>query len=381
MIEQFKECNMSNTTQSPEEKAFVSNSLAAAIQIGLLFLLASWCLQIIYPFIGVVTWAMVISVAIYPLHLKFAGVLGGRAKLSATLIVLIGLSVLIVPSWSLTESSLNSIQEITQNLQEGDIKVSPPNEKVATWPVIGKRVHRVWSSAATNLESTLNQFRPQLKKLGAWALKKFAATAKGVLGFAVSIIIAGVFLLSAGPAYTAFGSIGRRLAGERGAKFTDLAVATIRSVAKGVLGVAIIQTLLAAIGLIVMDIPGAGIWAVIILLLAIMQLPPLLVLGPIAIWVFSTADTVPATLFLIYAMLVSFSDAVLKPMLLGRGVEVPMLIILLGAIGGMITAGIIGLFTGAIILSLGYELFMFWLNPEKAESPVDEAEPDPVSPM
>ena len=104
-------------------------------------------------------------------------------------------------------------------------------------------------------------------------------------------------------------------------------------------------------------------------------------LGPIAIWVFSTAEPVPATLFLIYAMIVSFSDAILKPMLLGRGVNVPMLIILLGAIGGMITAGIIGLFTGAVILSLGYELFLFWLNPEKAESSVDEAEPDPVQPM
>jgi predicted PurR-regulated permease PerM len=359
---------MSDTIQSTEEQTFVRNSVAAAIQIGLLFLLASWCLKIIYPFLGVVTWAMVIAVAIYPLHLKFTGVLGGRAKLSATLIVLIGLSGLLVPAWTLTESSLHSIQKVSQNLEEGDIKVSPPNEKVATWPIVGEQVHRVWSSAAINLESTLNQFRPQVKKFGAWALKSFASTAKGVLGFAVSIIITGVFLLSAAPAYAASCAISRRLAGERGAHFTDLAVATIRSVAKGVLGVAIIQTLLAAIGMIVMDIPGAGIWAIIILLLAIMQLPPLLVLGPMAIWVFSTAEPVPATLFLIYAMLVSFSDAVLKPMLLGRGVDVPMLVILLGAIGGMIAAGIIGLFTGAIILSLGYELFMFWLNPEQDEA-------------
>jgi predicted PurR-regulated permease PerM len=363
-----KEGSMSDTIQSTEEQTFVRNSVAAAIQIGLLFLLASWCLKIIYPFLGVVTWAMVIAVAIYPLHLKFTGVLGGRAKLSAILIVLIGLSGLLVPAWTLTESSLHSIQKVSQNLEEGDIKVSPPNEKVATWPIVGEQVHRVWSSAAINLESTLNQFRPQVKKFGAWALKSFASTAKGVLGFAVSIIITGVFLLSAAPAYAASCAISRRLAGERGAHFTDLAVATIRSVAKGVLGVAIIQTLLAAIGMIVMDIPGAGIWAIIILLLAIMQLPPLLVLGPMAIWVFSTAEPVPATLFLIYAMLVSFSDAVLKPMLLGRGVDVPMLVILLGAIGGMIAAGIIGLFTGAIILSLGYELFMFWLNPEQDEA-------------
>ena len=128
------------------------------------------------------------------------------------------------------------------------------------------------------------------------------------------------------------------------------------------LGVALIQTFLAAVGLLVMGVPGAGIWASIILLLAIMQLPPLLVLGPIAVWVFSTAAPIPATIFLVYSLIVSFSDGLLKPLLLGRGVDVPMLVILLGAIGGMISAGIIGLFIGAIILALGYQLFQFWLN-------------------
>jgi predicted PurR-regulated permease PerM len=124
----------------------------------------------------------------------------------------------------------------------------------------------------------------------------------------------------------------------------------------------------------VMDIPAAGIWAAIILLLAIMQLPPLLILGPIAVWVFSVAEPVPATLFLVYALFVSFSDAILKPLLLGRGVDVPMLVILLGAIGGMIAAGIIGLFTGSVILSVGYKLFIFWLNPEQSEAELEEAE-------
>jgi len=198
----------------------------------------------------------------------------------------------------------------------------------------------------------------------------------GILGFAVSIIIAGVFMVSAETSYQAFRVVGHRLGGEQGTDFVDLSVATVRSVAKGVLGVAFIQTLLAAIGLIVMDIPAAGIWASIILLLAIMQLPPLLVLAPIAIWVFSTAEPVPATTFLVYALFVGFSDAILKPMLLGRGVKVPMLVILLGAIGGMISSGIIGLFFGAVILALGYELFMSWLYQEEGQGDVVEASPE-----
>ena len=172
-------------------------------------------------------------------------------------------------------------------------------------------------------------------------------------------------MLNAEAAYKSFRGIGHRLSGDRGASFTDLSIATVRSVAKGVLGVAFIQSLLAAIGLIVMDVPGAGIWAAIILVLAIMQLPPLLVLGPVAVWVFSTHTGLPATIFLVYALFVSFSDAFLKPLLLGRGVDVPMLVILLGAIGGMITSGIIGLFIGAVILALGYQLFQFWLSEGK----------------
>ena len=200
---------------------------------------------------------------------------------------------------------------------------------------------------------------------------KGSGSVAGVVGFAFSIIIAGVLLLNAGKGYEAFRGIGRRLAGERGAGFVDLTVATIRSVAKGVLGVALIQTLLAAIGLLVMQVPGAGIWAAIVLVLAVMQLPPLLVLGPVAIWVFSTAEPVPATVFLVYSLLVSFSDGILKPLLLGRGVDVPMLVILLGAIGGMISAGIIGLFTGAVVLAIGYQLFNFWLHEDTDKKAVE----------
>jgi len=364
---------MSNQNTPAADPAFIKNSLAAAVQIGLLFLMAAWCLKILSPFIGIVAWAAIIAVAVYPLHCKLAGWLGGRKKSSVTIIVLIGLSILVAPTWTLTGSTIDTAKKLATSLEEGTLNVSPPADKVAEWPVIGKRVHKVWSEAATNLEGALDTHHEQLKAFSSWLLKTVAGTAMGLLGFAFSIIISGVLMLSADSSYRAFRRVGHRLHGDRGANFTDLSVATVRSVAKGVLGVALIQTLLAAIGLIVMGVPGAGIWAAIILVLAIMQLPPLLVLGPIAIWVFSVAEPVPATIFLVYALIVSFSDSFLKPLFLGRGVDVPMLVILLGAIGGMITSGIIGLFTGAVVLALGYQLVSFWLD-EQSEQAVEVSE-------
>jgi predicted PurR-regulated permease PerM len=362
------EQRMSEQDSKLSSQTFTKNALNAAIQIGILFLLASWCIDIIRPFVGIVAWAAIIAVAIYPLHLKLAGMLGGKEKISAVIIVLVGLSILIIPTWSLTGSSIETAQGLAQGLEEGTLKVPPPNESVESWPLVGEKIYKLWSAAASNLQNTLHQYTDQLQAFSAWLFKAIASTATGLLGFVASIIIAGVLLMSAGTSYRAFRKIGHRLGGDKGADFTDLAVATVRSVAKGVLGVALIQTFLAAIGLLVMGVPGAGIWASIVLLLAIMQLPPILILGPVAVWVFSTADPVPATIFLVYSVLVSFSDGLLKPLLLGRGVDVPMLVILLGAIGGMMTAGIIGLFIGAIVLALGYQLFKFWVDEGNEDS-------------
>lgn len=197
----------------------------------------------------------------------------------------------------------------------------------------------------------------------------------GILQFVFSIIIAGVFLMIAEKGYKATLAIGSSLTGTdtSGKNLTDLSIQTIRSVTKGVLGVAIIQAILAAIGLVAMDVPAAGIWAGAVLMLAIMQLPPMLILAPIAIWVFSVAEPVPATIFAVYSFVVGISDSFLKPMLLGRGVDVPMLVILLGAIGGAILSGIIGLFIGAVVLALGYQLLIAWMASDiEADTAVEE---------
>jgi predicted PurR-regulated permease PerM len=359
---------MEKTDDNSTDQAFQRNAMTSFIQIGVLVLLLISCFKIISPFLNVVIWGLIISVALYPLHLKLAAVLGGRQKWSATLFVLVGLSALLIPSWIMGSSSIHEIHLVSTELQSGEVEIPPPDEKVATWPLIGEEVYKVWSSAASNLESAINQFEPQLAALGKWLLRAAAEGAMGVLQFAFSIIIAGVFLVSANAGYRMSCALAARVAGKHGESLTDLSIQTIRSVTKGVLGVAIIQAVLSAIGLVAMGVPGTGIWVALILMLAIMQLPPLLVLGPIAVWVFSTADTVPAVIFAVYAFVVSVSDSFLKPMFLGKGVDVPMLVILIGAIGGAMVFGILGLFVGAVVLALGYKLLTAWMAMDAAES-------------
>jgi predicted PurR-regulated permease PerM len=351
--------------------------MASFLQIGAVLILLYWCSLIVAPFTHIVIWAIVISVAVYPAHVALTAKVGGRKKLSATIIVLIGLAIIIVPTWYLADSMIGGLKYVAAELEDGTAKIPPPNDSVADWPVIGERVHDVWSAAAINLEDTLNKFQPQLKAAGDKALALAGGTVGTAFQFIVSVIIAGVLLMSAeGGKTVARNTITSLVGSGRGHKFTELSIMTVRSVAKGVLGTALIQALASAVGLAIAGVPGAGLWAFVVLVLAIIQLPPLLILGPIAIWYFSVASTVPAVIFLVFAFVVSASDAVLKPMLLGRGVDTPMLVILIGAIGGAIASGIIGLFTGAVILALGYELFMAWMAPDEVQGERAEEQPE-----
>jgi predicted PurR-regulated permease PerM len=228
---------------------------------------------------------------------------------------------------------------------------------VADWPIIGQPLYDTWHLATVNLEAFLTKIAPQLQALAPKLFSAVAGLVTTVLLSIVSIIIAGVLLVNAESAEKTAHRMFKVLMGEQGKDFTQLAGATIRSVVQGVLGVAIIQALISGLGMLIFDIPAAGLWTIIVLFLAVIQLPPILVLGPIAAYAFTIMDTTPAVIFLIFSIIVSGSDALLKPLFLGRGVDVPMLVILLGAIGGMMLGGIIGLFVGAVALALAYKVY------------------------
>lgn len=360
---------MTSANSSKTDDRFLSNAMASFIQIGALLLLLMLCYKIIAPFVHILIWAVVIAVGLYSTHTSLAAKLGGREKISATILVLIGLAIVIVPVWLTAESTFTTVQQASANLDAGTVDVPPPNDSVADWPLIGEKVFEIWSSAADNLESTMNKYAPQLKSLGESLTGIAGGVILGALQFIVSIIIAGALVMNAESGHRAARNIAGSLLGdEAGEKMTRLSILTIRSVVNGILGIAIIQAAAAAVGLVVMEVPAAGLWALVVLVLAIVQLPPLLILAPIAVWVFSVAEPIPATIFAIYMLIVSLADMVLKPMLLGRGVDVPMVIILLGAIGGAMTMGIIGLFLGAVILAVSYELLAAWMAPEKSSA-------------
>lgn len=347
---------------STEDRAFLKRALETSIRIGLIALLVIWCFQVVRPFIQPIVWGIILAIAVHPAHLRLGRVMGGRERLAATILVVGSLLLLIVPSVMITTSLVESATELAGKLEEGEIKVPPPPAAVADWPIVGERLHALWTKASRNLEAALGQASPLLKAIGHWILSSAAAAGFGIVMFALSIVIAGVLLSYGDRATDRARRIARRLVQERGDELVKLTGDTVESVTRGILGVALIQGLLAGIGLLVAGVPAAGLWALLVLLMAVVQIPTVLLLGPIIVYVFATSSTVIAVLFAIWSTAVGLSDNVLKPMLLGRGVDVPMLVIFMGAIGGFILQGIIGLFVGAVVLAVGYTLFQAWVE-------------------
>ncbi|MEY6432052.1 AI-2E family transporter [Thioalkalicoccus limnaeus] len=365
-----------------QRKEVVATALEATVRIGILILLAAWCFSIVQPFFIPIAWGVIIAVSAYPGHVRLRRLLGGRGGLAAATLVVLGLLLLIVPAIMLSETLVDTAQSLAKGFEEGTLAVPSPPESVRDWPLVGERLSAIWSQASGNLAATIERLAPQLTAIGKWLLATAAGAGFGLLQFLIAIVIAGVFLRNSSASAEFAHLLAVRLAGERGADFAKLAETTVRSVTRGILGVAVIQSLLAGIGFMVMGIPGAGLWALLCLLLSTVQIGILPITLPILIYVLATADTVPAVLFVIWSLFVGTIDNVLKPMLLGRGVGVPMAVIFVGAIGGFITSGIIGLFVGAVVLVLGYKLFLAWLHdfPDRpAGATTDQPRLDPTS--
>ena len=336
------------------------------IRLGFLLALIAWCFQILSPFLSPVLWGMLIAVVLHPVYISLTGRLGGRRKLSATLITMLMLAVILVPSYFFVGSLVSGIRDIGTQMENNEFRVPPPTENVKDWPLIGEKTYDAWFLASDNLDEALERYEEQIASFGKTILNSMVGTGLGILQFVLSIIIAGILLATSEQGGRFAKSFFRKIVGVRGDEFAEITNVTIKNVAKGILGVAFIQSILAGIGFILAGVPYAGLWTLLCLILAIIQLGPGLVIIPVIIFLYSTATPLVATLWTVYLVIVMLSDNFLKPILLGKGAPVPMLVIFLGAIGGFITSGFVGLFIGAIILSLGYKLFVAWLEEGKA---------------
>lgn len=347
-----------------------NRSIELLIRIGFLILLIAASLMILAPFMIILIWGVIIAIAQFPLFKKSVNALGNKKTLTAVLFTLAGLIVIIIPSLMLAESSASGYQNLLRAFEEGRLTIPPPTENVYEWPLIGKNLYNIWGQASNNLLELLSEYNgqhsEQVKEFIGWLLKTLTSIGFTFLQFIVSIIIAGVLLAKADMGAETAKEFAKRLVGDNAENFINLTIGTIRSVVQGILGVALIQALASVILLIIFNVPLPGLWTLFVLILATVQLSPLLILGPISIYVFSVLDTVPATVFTVLAVLISMSDGILKPLLLGRGVDIPMLVVLLGAIGGMLAFGILGLFVGAVVLAVSYKLMMAWLHADNS---------------
>jgi predicted PurR-regulated permease PerM len=304
--------------------------------------------------------------AMHPLHKIMSEKMGGRPKLASTIIVLSVLVIIFLPTWLLIDSLITQVKDLKASFDSGTLTIPPPTEKVKDWPIIGAGLYDLWQNASVNLVQTVMKYKDQLIGVGSKIGTGILSAVGGVIQIMISFIIAAILLVF-GEAGEGIRKFFRKLAGDRGDEYADMTLKTVSNVVKGIIGVALILALLNGIVFLLAGIPYAGIWTLLVFVLGVLQIPLFFVTVPIIVYLFAVKELMPAILWTVLLLVAGLSDNVLKPILLGKGAPVPMLVIFIGVIGGFIFSGFIGLFTGAIVMSLGYKLFVGWINSNNIE--------------
>jgi predicted PurR-regulated permease PerM len=339
-----------------------------AIRLGLLAFLIYWTFVLIRPFVPILAWSIVLAVALYPVFDLLSRLLGGRPRLAAAILTLINLAIVIGPATWLGLSALDGLREFAGDLGSGSLVVPSPPEGVKSWPLIGPQLYELWTQASSNIRAALREVAPHLKPVAGVLLALAGNAGLGTLKFLLSVALAG-FLFPYGSQLVAAGrGFLYRIVPEQSEHFLELGGATIRAVSQGVIGVAIVQSLLAGIGFKLAGVPSAGLLAFAVMILTIVQIGAAIVLLPVIIWIWVDKDFTTALLLTLFLGMVGVLDNILKPIVMGRGLTTPALVIFVGVIGGTLAHGIVGLFIGPIILSLAWELTVAWIRADRAKA-------------
>jgi len=346
------------------ERRLAAQLLDVLIRAGLLLALVILCYRVFSPFLTLMAWALILAVSMYPLHQVLARRLGGRQGTASTILVLLSVLILITPTALLMNSFGDSVKGLIDGVKNNSLAIPIPRETVRRWPVVGPRIYAAWSQAHADLPGLVQSMQPKVSDLARKALAVVAGIGMGLLAFVASLVIAGIIMAYGQSGARGCRAVFIRAAGPvRGEQFAALATATVRTVAQGVLGVAFIQAVVIGLALLVAGVPWAGLLSGVALVFAIAQVPTLIVTAPAIayLWMSGRYGTGAAIAYTVILLVAGIIDNVLKPLLLGRGVDAPMPVVLLGALGGMATGGILGMFVGATLLTLGYQIFMGWV--------------------
>lgn len=356
-----------------QDQQITRRAVETSIRIAVVALISYLCFRAFEPFLVPTLWGTMIAIAVYPTHRRLAGLLGGRTTLAAILLALGLLAILVVPSVFLVESLAGGVHRLIDAFRAGTLTVPPPPEVVKTWPFVGERSHEVWLLASHDPRAALQELAPALDGLGRWLLGVVRSTGSAIVQFTLATVIAAIMLAGAERCAQVARLFASKLSPVHGLPSVLLAERTVRSVAVGVLGVAVLQTLLAGLGFLFAGVPAAGLLTLACLVLCVVQVGTGIPMIAAAIYLFNYGDTTTAVVFTVWTVLVAPIDNVLRPLLLGRGASVPMLVVFIGAIGGLLQVGLIGMFLGSVMFALGYQLFRSWLGLPIAEAAAAEA--------
>lgn len=348
--------------QSPDQRPAIEPRITDFVRFGIVGLFAYWSFVLVSPFLVIVVWAAILVVALYPVYKSLSSILGGRPRIAAFVLTILCLGGIIGPLAAITFNFVDATQLLLAKANEGALHLPLPAETVREWPLVGERVYAAWTLASYNVGELLKRLQPALLQTGGFVIGKVAGVGLGLLGFIVSVIIAGFLFGPAPRLATGIRTLADRIAGARGVGFVALAGATIRNVARGVIGVALLQTLLAGLVMSMFGVPAAGFLTFVVLLLCIVQIGPALILFPVMVWAWMTTEPLSALMLTVLLVPIGLIDNIAKPFLVARGLSTPMLVILLGVLGGTLSYGLIGLFLGPIVLGVFYDLIAAWMR-------------------
>jgi predicted PurR-regulated permease PerM len=333
-----------------------------AVRIALIACVVFVSILLLRPVAGLMLWAIILSVAVYPLFVVMRQRLHLRNWMAATLLSLLLLALLLAPVVILAASAIESLDTYAGMLKRGQHVVPPPPETIRDWPLVGTRLHDFWQNASNDLRTLLSAHVGQIASAGRWIGRIAAGVFFEVLQFAGAIIVAGVLLAYSETLTNTVRGLAARVADARGRHFVEIAGSTIRNVSQGVIGIALLQSALLGVGMLVADVPFAGGITFVCLVLAIVQVGPNIIMIPVIIWAWTAMPALNAGLFTIYTAPLLLIDNVLRPIVMARGLQTPMAVILAGVICGTLAGGLIGLFVGPVVLAVFYDLVVVWIT-------------------
>jgi len=335
------------------------------LMLGALIATSFW---IIRPFLVPFTWAAMIVVATWPVLLQAQAWLGDRRTPAVALMTITLLLFLVVPLYFVITTIVDNVAQLVEwSKTAATLTVPPPPEWVERLPLIGAKIAARWQQlASAGPDEIAARLSPFARTVALWFVARVGNVGRLLGEFVLTVIIAAILYARGETVVRGADRFARRLAGPRGENAIHLAAQAVRAVALGVVVTAIAQSVLGGIGLAIADVPFAAILTAVMFILAIAQIGAGPVLLVATIWVYSKSGAAYGTVFLVWAVFCTTFDNILRPMLIKRGADLPLLLIFVGVIGGLIAFGVVGLFIGPVVLAVGYTLLAQWVNDESA---------------